>query len=295
VFSLRIGSVDLEAVRNLSQRAETVDGFASLGAAIWRDLETPRRGSFDVVAEADGAMLAVAHVAPADNVAIGHRELGILVDEGARDVMLVTDLLELAVERAGTDETLIAWFPGSPEYATKAAQAAGFVQQRRLHRMERELPIDDVTPAWPDGVAVRTFRPGSDDEAWLELNNRAFAGHPEQGGWVRSTLERRLAEPWFDPDGLLLAVNDGGLAGFCWTKQHDHAIGEIFVIGVDPDHQGGGLGRALVVAGYRSLHERGSELGMLHVDATNIAAIDLYRSLGLEVVRTDTAYVREPR
>jgi mycothiol synthase len=147
-------------------------------------------------------------------------------------------------------------------------------------------------------VEVRPFVPGQDDEAWLTVNNRAFTDHPEQGGWVKATLERRMAEPWFDPKGFLLAFDADGLAGYCWTKVHpatdaDPELGEIFVIGVDPSRQGSGLGKALVVAGLSSLAERGIRTGMLFVDGDNESALRLYESLGFTTHRRDRAYERE--
>jgi mycothiol synthase len=146
-------------------------------------------------------------------------------------------------------------------------------------------------------VEVRPFAPGEDDDAWLAVNNRAFAGHPEQGGWTTSTLARRRSEPWFDPEGFLLAFDADGLAGFCWTKIHpatdgEPELGEIFVIGVDPSRKRSGLGRALVVAGLASLADRGVRTGMLFVDGDNAPALRLYESLGFTTHRRDRAYER---
>ena len=134
------------------------------------------------------------------------------------------------------------------------------------------------------------------------MNNRAFGNHPDQGGWVAETLQRRMSEPWFDPAGFLLAFDADGLAGFCWTKVHDAPdtpnapdaaarLGEIFVIGVDPDRQGTGLGRALVVAGLEYLATvRACTTGVLYVDAASRPALALYRALGFAVHRADRAY-----
>src|SRR5258708_2823336 len=77
---------------------------------------------------------------------------------------------------------------------------AGLVPERALLQLRVPLPLRE-SPRWPDGVTVRTFVPGADDDAWLAVNNRAFAAHPEQGNWTRDILGRREAEPWFDPAG----------------------------------------------------------------------------------------------
>jgi mycothiol synthase len=147
---------------------------------------------------------------------------------------------------------------------------------------------------------VRTFRVGEDEPAWVRVNNRAFAGHPEQGAWTVDMLRAREQEGWFDPKGFVLAFDDDGLAGFCWTKVHParpprepDALGEIYVIGADPSRHGRGLGRALTTAGLESLADRGITVGMLYVDADNEAAVGLYCALGFVTHRTDRAYGRD--
>jgi mycothiol synthase len=132
----------------------------------------------------------------------------------------------------------------------------------------------------------------------LALNARAFADHPEQGAWQLSTLLDRENQAWFDPAGFLLHESEGVLDGFCWTKIHDEdehdrdqQIGEIYVIGVDPSHQGRGLGKDLVLAGLASISARGVPAAMLYVDADNGPAVALYRGLGFVVDHHDLAYV----
>jgi mycothiol synthase len=162
----------------------------------------------------------------------------------------------------------------------RAATDAGLVLVREVLQLRRPLPADPPPP-----LELRPFRPGPDDAAFLEVNNRAFRWHPDQSDWTVDDLRRHEAEPWFDADAFLLHERDGRLAGFCWTKVHpatadDPALGEIYVIATDPDFSGMGLGRALTLAGLDHLAREGLEVGMLHVEGDNVAARALYDKLG---------------
>lgn len=164
------------------------------------------------------------------------------------------------------------------------AARLGLHPHRELLQLRRPLPADPP----PDGLALRPFDPGRDADAWVRANNRAFATHPSQGDQTAETLATTLAEPWVDVAGFLVADDPdrpGELAGSCWTRIHpaaatDPALGEIFVIGVDPHHHGQGLGRRLVLAGLDHLAREGLTVGMLWVEHDNAPARALYERLG---------------
>jgi len=167
--------------------------------------------------------------------------------------------------------------------------AAGFRPERSLHRMTTPLPIE----AEPAGrLAVRGFRPG-DEMAWLDVNNRAFAGHPEQGGLTVEDFIERTELSWWRPEDLRLGVLDGEVVGFCWTKRHPDGRGEIYAIGVDPAVGGMGLGRELLTAGLGHLADLGCPSAILYVDAGNEAAMALYLDIGFRREHTDEAFVRD--
>jgi mycothiol synthase len=216
------------------------------------------------------------------------------------------ELLDAAVSTAaGADPAarLRIWAHGDDPGARVLADRAGFIRARVLWQMRRPLTTTLPDVPMPAGVTLRAFRPGTDDHAWLAVNGRAFDHHPEQGRWTADDLRVRMAEPWFDPAGFLLAVDgDGKMLGFHWTKVHPAAprsdgtvqgpIGEIYVLGVDPGGHRRGLGAALSVAGLRHLRDRGLADAMLYVDESNAAAVALYTRLGFTVFATDVSYQR---
>ena len=181
----------------------------------------------------------------------------------------------------------------APEALATLIEAADYRLVRSTLQLRRPLPLpvaaqSTVTDPRP---VFRSFRPGEDDDAWVEVNNRAFAWHPDQSGWTVEDLRQRQREPWFRPEGFLLhespdlAASPSGtrIDGFCWTKIHaeeEPPVGEIYVIAVDPASHRRGLGRALVVAGLEWLAGEHLDVAMLYVESDNAHAVALYRDLG---------------
>ncbi|HLI01305.1 MAG TPA: mycothiol synthase [Acidimicrobiales bacterium] len=229
-----------------------------------------------------------------------HWAVGVVVDPARRGPAhaIAADLLAAAegvVAGAGGGR-MQRWVSGAGPATERMLQSAGWSTRRALYQMRRPLPVE-AARADEEPLPTRPFRVGVDEEAWLRVNNRAFDWHPEQGGWQRADVEGREAEPWFDADGFLLHEDGGRLNGFCWTIVHTDQqppLGEIYVIAVDPDAGGHGLGRRLVLAGLDYLaRRRGVTVGMLYCEADNTRALKLYIDLGFQVHHVDRLYTKD--
>ncbi|GGM31233.1 mycothiol acetyltransferase [Micromonospora sonchi] len=300
----RLDPAEITEVLELARAAGDVDGADPLDEQVLLRLRDDRAPAVHLTARADdGTLTGYAHLDTGDPAA--GVEVGLVVHPAYRrrgtGRALAREVLarqvptrdeqprgapapEVDVSAAGP---LRAWAHGDHPSAAALAVDLGFRRARVLWQLRRPLTAPLTAPRLPDGVTLRAFRPGADDEAWLALNARAFADHPEQGRWTAEDLRVRLAEPWFDPAGFLLAVESatGRLVGFHWTKVHERPgsarIGEVYVLGVDPSAHGGGLGRALTTAGLAYLREqRGLDRVMLYVDESNTGAVALYERIG---------------
>jgi mycothiol synthase len=234
----------------------------------------------------DGASLEVA--ADGEGFAlVRDRELVLAVSPEARGRGVGGRLLAAAApaERA--------WSHGGHPAAAVLAARHGWEATRALWVMRRptSLPLPELVV--PDGVRVRGFRDADADQV-LAVNAAAFAHHPEQGSLDRDGLAERMAEPWWDPGGLLVAVDAEGTGGsdrvlaFHWTKQHDAAHGEVYVVAVGPAAQGRGLGKVVTLAGLHHLAGLGVDEVHLYVESDNTAAVRLYSSLGFTHAAADT-------
>ncbi|MFD3652252.1 mycothiol synthase [Streptomyces sp. 24-1644] len=196
---------------------------------------------------------------------------------------------------ASTGKRLRVWAHGGKSAARHLAQVLGLSLFRELRQLRRPLAGSVIAePVLPPGVTIRTFVPGEDDAAWLDVNRAAFAHHPEQGSLTQRDLDDREGQPWFDPKGFFLAERDGELVGFHWTKVHaEEQLGEVYVVGIRPDAQGSGLGKALTAIGLRHLAAEGLPTAMLYVDADNPAALKVYERMGFVTHEVDLMYRTE--
>jgi len=281
------------------QHPETPAGDEA-GAGPAPEAETAAR---DLLIAEDGAAVAYAHLDLAPGPETGDLSGELVVHPAHRrrghgSALLREMAADSAPAGAAAGHGIRIWAHGDLPSAAAFAREHGFTRARSLWQMRRPLPgLDLPEPAFPAGVTARTFVPGQDEVAWLAVNARAFAHHPEQGSWTRADVDLREAEAWFDPKGFILAERDGALAGFHWTKVHPEGPdgvpeGEVYVVGVDPGRQGGGLGRALTIAGLRYLRDRGLGHVMLYVDEENTAATRMYTALGFSRWNTDVMYRR---
>jgi mycothiol synthase len=212
------------------------------------------------------------------------------VEVAAVDAGSVAALLD-AVETAVAGPFLI-WSHGAGSVVAPELDRRGYERSRVLHQLRRSLAGLPSPRRLPPGIAVRPFRPGVDEEAWLRVNAAAFATHPEQGRWTRADVAEREAEPWFRAEDFLLAWQGETLRGFHWTKVHEDGCGEVYVLGVDPSAQGTGLGAALLDAGLHHLADRGCPAVLLYVDDDNRAAMALYERSGFTTADTDVQWRR---
>jgi len=291
VTAAELTSAQVAEILALVGAATLADGAAPLSEHVMLHLryDNAHGAGRDFIVTAGGGIAGYAFLDPPSPDGEVTGELVVRPDR--RRQGLGRALVDELIPAAG-GHVLRVWAHGDLAAAAALARAAGFERFRALWQMRRSLrePLD--RPALPPGRTLRTFVPGRDEDAWLSLNGRAFAKHPEQGGWTRHDLELREREPWFDPAGFFVAEHDGVMSGFHWTKVHDSQLGEVYVVGVDPGEQGSGLGRALTLAGLRHLQELGMAQAMLYVDEDNVPAIRMYESLGFTRARVDAMYRR---
>ncbi|MDQ3484644.1 MAG: mycothiol synthase [Actinomycetota bacterium] len=293
-----LGSVDevvREAVLALEADARAADGAEPLNDQVRLDLQYADTSTVHLVARrsTDG-IIGYAH--------LRHTEVGIssahlVVAPAHRRQGVGKALVERLIRESGPGGLRV-WAHGDEAAARFLSGRLGFTRVRELCQLQRSLAEPLPDPSYPDDVGLRTFELGRDEAAWLDVNARAFAHHPEQGDTDRDDLEQRMSQPWFDPAGFFLAERGGRLLGFHWTKVHSlpdegtSGIGEVYVVGVDPAAQGLGLGKALTLTGLHYLRALGLDSCILYVERDNASAVAVYEKLGFTTSSVDVLYER---
>lgn len=261
----------------LAARAELADGTDPLNEAA--RLARADEGARHLLHHVDGELVGYLQHS------IEYATAQLVVDPARRRQGIGTSLLATLA----ADTPTAVWAFGDIPAARGFAASAGLIPGRALFIMEKPLAEAPARPT-SSGITLRGFTP-DDAEEFLAVNAAAFADHPEQGAFTFEDLQARMAESWFDPEGLILALESDRLVGFHWTKVHDQDTGEVYVLGVHPEAQGRGIGRTLLAAGLDHLRQRGRKRVILYVDSADRVAVQLYESTGFKVAHRDVLYV----
>lgn len=292
-------------IRELIEAATRADGVAPVGEQVLRALRRAERAGEEVsraraqhllATDGDERVAGYLNLSPGGPLAMAE----LAVHPGCRGRGIGSAMVKAALASGGAGTRI--WAHGNLEPARRTAAALGLRPVRELLQMRRPL-ADLPEVSVPAGIAVRSYRGAEDDPEVLRVNNAAFAWHPEQGGWTAEDIAQRRGERWFDADGFFLAFDESTdrLLGFHWTKIHveQPGVGEVYVLGVDPEAQGSGLGRILTLIGLHHLARQLSEgpsrqdhqpAVMLYTEGDNTAALRTYERLGFAVTDVDTAY-----
>jgi mycothiol synthase len=225
---------------------------------------------------------------------LGEGELDLVVRPSARGKGLGGAALREMLTAHGESAPLRAWVHGVQPAADALLQAANFVPVRSLVRMTLDVSLLQSARAqarpMPADFSLVRFDPSNAQHAddWVRVNSRAFADHPEQGAVTREDFDSLTREKWFDPADLFLAYDEREshprrLAGFTWiktTRANDHTETELYVIGVDPEFAGRGLGAALLGVTLARMAEHTPDRISLYVDGENAQALSLYERAG---------------
>ena len=280
-------------VRGLLLAARASDGRPEITA----DGPLPFGKGLHLLGRSGAELAGYAHLDTSGD-AFGRQVAELIVHPAHRRKGYGTAMARALVENA--DREMRVWAHGDHPAAARIAEHEGFRRVRELLVMH--APVD---PGWPEprpaeGITLRTFVPGRDEQAVVDVNARAFDWHPEQGSLTVGDLAAAERADWFDADGFFLAERADRIVGFHWTKVHPaepgqfggEPVGEVYVVGVDPGAQGGGLGKALTLAGLRYLAGRGLTQVILYVEGDNAPAISVYSRLGFTRYNVDVQYAQ---
>ena len=288
----------LEQLPELLEAATRADGHEPIGEHKFLRLQRGDDLAAAVLAYEHGKLAGYAHTVTYRDQERRRVSCEFVVHPEQRGIGVGRLLLAQAIEHARSQQAqrIDVWAYNDSPASVHLAVQLGFKPVRRLLHLHRH--IGETAPAAAVADArLRAFRPGEDDERWLKLNNRIFAGHPENGSWTLDDLRARMAQPWFHAEDVLMLEVNGSLAGFCWlkveTRRDEGLVGEIYVIGTAPEYRGMGLGRFLVAHALRHLRERGTRIAAIYVDESNAAAVSLYEGAGFHHHHVDVCYTRD--
>jgi ribosomal protein S18 acetylase RimI-like enzyme len=168
------------------------------------------------------------------------------------------------------------------------AQLRGFLVELGFHQTEycmihtEQALVDELEePSLPAGFHVRGTRGPADAAARATASFAAFRSALLWDRYLQR-YRRFMESPVYTPElDVMVEADDGRVAAFCvaWTDATNR-VGLLEPVGVHPDFQRRGLGRAVVQEALRRLMARGMAWACVNFEPDNPAAKALYLGAG---------------
>jgi mycothiol synthase len=234
---------------------------------------------------------AVGYVDVTAELDIGRAVLSFLVHPEHPGEVVAMKLIKSAITRAremGARRVHVN-VPGEMVSGRKLLAKMGFRFIRRFLELRLDLSGAHALNMSRAAPRCRRLKRGEEDKL-VQIQNRSFA---DTWGFNPNTLEEivyRIGLPGCAPEDIILACDGENVMGYCWTRIYagrDKVTrgdkGRIYMLGVDPDYRGKGVGKEVLLAGLSYLKSKGVGIVELTVDSKNKAACALYRSAGFQI------------
>ena len=204
----------------------------------------------------------------------------------------------LAVERGYEAPTLDVYCVAASRAKRDLLRKHGYELKRTVYRMSMDLgeyvPEAEAAEA-PEGLEIRTFRPGVDEHVMFETMHDAFVDHFRRSDEPFEAWKARLlGHPNFLPELWWLAWDDAAGEAAGGVIAYDHGdLGWIQGLGVRRPWRRRGLGTALLAHALTAFKARGQSRVDLSVDAEGATRpLRLYERAGLQASEAYELYSR---
>ena len=215
------------------------------------------------VAENKGGIAGYVDITP--ELDIGRVVLRCLVHPEHRRKGLATELVGHAMNRIRELKIGLAHVNVSQDnaIARRWSSRMGFQCIRRFLELHLDLSVSHLQKTPLIIFPCRTLRPGEEDRL-TQIQNRAFM---ETWGYNPNTLEDiiyRTSLPHYAHEHIIVCWKGDRPVSYCWTAMNsgpDNALKRderrIYMLGVDPDYRGKGLGKRALLVGLSHLKSEG--------------------------------------
>jgi len=295
-YSVRPATLhDIEAVHDIIAKQNAVDYGEELMTIeglqkSWENLDLE---AVTCTAYADGKLAGYAALLEGDSPYI------YLADRGNVDLafQLLTILEEKAVVHKTEKVKLFTKISEKNNTLLQLFASNGYKSNLSFIIMQLEMNEPPPTPQWPEGIAVRPFIRGQDEQATYQADEEAAEdkGYHDPfsyEGWAkRMGMDRES----FDPGLWFLACDGNEIAGVALNVYGKETnIGWVDHLSVRRAWRRKGIGRALVLHSFGEFHRRGIRRVKLSVDSKSLTnAPRLYELLGMQTAEQYHIYTKE--